>query len=61
MSMEAYIMHVRALLDKLVVVGEVYKESEVIFSVINKLGVEYVPFVTSLTTRFNPIMTFIDL
>lgn len=61
MTMETFTTHVHMLLDNLIVVGEVYKESKVIFIVISGLGVEYAPFVTSLSTRFDFTITFFDL
>lgn len=52
-SMSAYIDYVHGILDNLVTVGEVFKEPEVVLTVVDGLGPEYVSFATLLKTKFD--------
>lgn len=47
--------------DALVAIGESLKESEVILITFGALGEEYKSFVTSITIRYDPAMTFASL
>lgn len=51
--MSAYIDYVHGILDNLVTVGEVFKEPEVVLTVVDGLGPEYVSFATLLKTKFD--------
>lgn len=59
--MEVFITKVSILKDSLIATGETLKESEIILITLGALGEEYESFVTSITTRFDPDMTFASL
>lgn len=61
MSMELYKAHVQKMLDDLIAIGEIVKESEVVLTIIDGLEPEYTFFITSLTTRFDHAITSVDL
>lgn len=60
-SMPDYIANANHLLDTLAMAGEPLSQSDIVLTVLGGLGVEYEPFVTSITTRYDSAMTFIDL
>lgn len=49
------------MIDELQVVGDTMSESDKVVTVIGGLGPEYSSLVTSLTTRFDYNMMFVDL
>lgn len=55
-----YVDHARSMVDNLIVVGEVLSDSEIILAVLEGLRPEYSSFVTSVTTKFDHNMSFID-
>lgn len=59
--MEEYITKVSILKDALVITREKVKDSEVILITLGGLGNKYESFVTSITIRFDPNMTFSSL
>lgn len=59
--MEEYLAHIQMLLDVLIAVGEIFKQSELVLNVIGELGSEYDPLKTALTSRFDHQMKFVDL
>lgn len=59
--MEEFITKIFVLKDTLTTMGESLKESEIILIALGALGEEYKSFVTSITTRFDPVMTFVAL
>lgn len=61
LSMEDFITKISILKDALSSTGESLKESEIILIALGALGEEYESFVTSITARFDPAMTFSGL
>lgn len=59
--MESYSAHIQKILDNLIIVGEIMKESEIVLTVIGGLGPDYASFVTSLCTCFDHAMMFVVL
>lgn len=59
--MPDYIANANHLLDTLAMAREPLSQSDIVLTVLGGLGVEYEPFVTSITTRYYCAMTFIDL
>lgn len=61
MLMEEFITKISILKDALATTGDILKEAEVILIALGALDDEYEAFVTSITTRFDPTMTFATL
>lgn len=59
--MEDFITKVIIIKDSLAATSEALKESEVILITLGALGEEFESFVTSITTRYAPSMTFTTL
>lgn len=49
------------MVDSLAMVGEKLEQGDIILIVLGGLGLEYDTFVTSITTHFDPLTTFVDL
>lgn len=49
------------MIDTLAMASEKPEQGDIIFTILGGLGPEYNVFVTSITTRFDPMMTFVDL
>lgn len=58
MSMTDYLKKISVAKEKLAGASEKLHDSQVILIVLGGLGLEYQPFVTSITTRFDHSMTF---
>lgn len=61
LSMYEYLKKIIVTKDKFVAAREKLKDSQIILIVLGGLGLEYQPFIISITTRFDHIMTFINL
>lgn len=61
LSMEDFLTKVSVLKDAIVANGERLKEAKIILITLGALGEGYESFVTSVTTRYNPGMTFFAL
>lgn len=59
LSMLAYIAKENRMNDTLATAGEIVSEGEVILTILGGLGMEYEVFVTLVTTRLDPSMTFL--
>lgn len=59
--MTKYITRANHMIDTLAIAGEKHTDGEVILTVLGGLDPEYEAFVTSIITRFNPTITFVDL
>lgn len=58
--MTEYIAHANCTVDTLATTGVKLTDGEIILIVLGGLGPEYEAFVTSITTWFDPSMTFVD-
>lgn len=61
LSMDEYITKVTVLRDSLAAIGESIKESEMILITLTGLGDDYKAFVTAITARYDPELTFSHL
>lgn len=61
MSMIEFLTKVNRMLEMLAACGEKMETRDVILNVLNALGPEYEPFVTSVTTCMDWLMSFVDL
>lgn len=59
--MNDYLAHVQALRNHLTTIGEAILEPELVSTVIGGLGAGNESLATSMTTRFNRSITFLDL
>lgn len=60
-SMVDYLFHVMMFCNRLLTINEVILEPELVLTIIGGLGVGYESMFTSMTTRFDRSMTFLDL
>lgn len=60
-SMQEYIVRSNCMIDALATADEKLQQGDIILTVLGGLGPEYDAFVTSVTTQFDPSMSFVDL
>lgn len=59
--MAEFLAKVKNMLEMLAACGEKMEISDVMLIVLNALGPKYEPFITSVTTRMDATLTFVDL
>lgn len=59
--MTEYIAYANRMVDTLATIGDRLTDGEIILTIMGGLGLEYEAFVASMTTCFDPSMSFVDL